>query len=95
MELLGQICHGFHRTRIDIVLFGGLFQKKVIERSVWIDDVPEGEQYEVQKISNTATKINTASDLTTTSTTIASCVSSLRPSNKTLPSVHQVNDSPA
>ncbi len=57
VELLGQICHGFHRTRIDIVLFGGLFQKKVIERSVWIDAVPGGEQYEVQKISNTATKI--------------------------------------
>jgi hypothetical protein len=70
----------------------------VIERSVWIDAVPGGEQYEVQKISNTATKISTASDLTTTTTTtttIASCVSSLRPSNKTLPSVHQVNDSPA
>jgi hypothetical protein len=71
----------------------------VIERSVWIDAVPGGEQNEVQKISNTATKISTASDLntttTTTTTTIASCVSSLRPSNKTLPSVHQVNDSPA
>ena len=68
----------------------------MIERSVRIDAVPGGEQYEVQKITNTATKISTASDLTTTTTTtIASCVSSLRPSNKTLPSVHQVNDSPA
>jgi hypothetical protein len=93
VDLPGQICLPSHRTRIDIVLFSGLFQKKVIERSVWIDGVAEGEQYEVQKISNTAAKISTASDLTTT--TIASCVSSLRPSNKTLPSVHQVNDSPA
>ena len=69
--------------------------KKGDRKSVWIDDVPGGEQYEVQKISNTATKISTASDLTTTTATIASCVSSLRPSNKTLLSVHQVNDSPA
>ena len=68
----------------------------MIERSVRIDDVPGGEQYEVQKISNTVTKISTASDLTTTATiTIASCVSSLRPSNKILPWAHQVNDSPA
>ena len=97
MELLSQICLRFHRTCIDIVLFGGFFQKKAIERSVRIDDVPRGEQYEVQKLSNTITKISTASDstTTTTTTTIASCVSSLRPSNKTLPWAHQVNDSPA
>jgi hypothetical protein len=29
--------------------FGGLFQKKVVERTVWIDDVPGGEEYEVKK----------------------------------------------
>ena len=95
MELLSQFCLGFYGTCIDIFLFGGFFQKKAIERSVRIDDVPRGEQYEVQKLSNTITKISTASDSTTTTTTIASCVSSLRPSNKTLPWAHQVNDSPA
>ena len=71
----------------------------MIERSVRIDDVPGGEQYEIQKLSNTVIEISNTSDLTitttTTTTTIASCVSSLRPSNKTLPWAHQVNDSPA
>ena len=75
---MSQICLGFHRTCIDIVLFGGFFQKKVVERTVWIDDVPGGEKYEVKKITTTATTISAASDLTTT-TTIASCVSSLPP----------------
>ena len=70
---LSRIPPNLHRYRF----FGGLFQKKVVERTVWIDDMPGGEEYEVKKITTNATKISTASDLTTT--TIASCVSSLPP----------------
>ena len=45
--------------------------------TIWIDDVHGGEEYEVKKITTTATTISSASDLTTT--TITSCVSSLPP----------------
>ena len=57
--------------------FWWILQKKVIEKSVWVDDVPGGEEHEVKKITTTATKISTASGLATTTT--ASCVSSLPP----------------
>ena len=63
LRKMSQICLGFHRTCIDIVPFGGFFQKKVVERTVWIDDVPGGEEYEVKKITTTATPISAASDL--------------------------------
>jgi hypothetical protein len=49
---MSQICLGFHRTCIDIGFFGGLFQKKVVEKTVWIGDVPGGEEYEVKKDNN-------------------------------------------
>jgi hypothetical protein len=51
----------------------------MIERSVRKDEVPRRAKYDVQKIATTPTEINTASDLITTITTIASCVSSLPP----------------
>ena len=71
---LSRIPPNLHRYQF----FWWVISKKVVERTVWIDDVPGGEKYEVKKITTTATTISAASDLTTT-TTIASCVSSLPP----------------
>ena len=70
---LSRIPPNLHRYRS----FWWILSKKVVERTVWIDDVPGGEEYEVKKITTTATPISAASDLTTT--TITSCVSSLPP----------------
>ena len=51
----------------------------MIERSVWIDDAPGREEYDVQKIATNAIKTSGVSDLIITTTTKASYVSSLPP----------------